>query len=292
MVTLSSVPEDITSGADPSGDTVSEGPSGNTMPTDPSGDTGPVNTSDSGDSSDTSEGSTMPPAPGAPVFLSLQTNVSKITAGESVTFTAVLTDPDGVEDIVGGTLSDPSGAIGYGPFVAAGQEGTYSISISWDAMQQAEAIYFEATDLGRMFRAEFYDQAANKVSMDVNLTLTCDEGSACDGVCTDLMTNDAHCGTCNKECEGGCDAGFCAPKWGACIDMNSGFATCSIYCASLTETCVESGCGPNEGTVFVFYNSGDCEAHSGDGSLQEPCDAVQTWGFSRTVVKCCCSDTK
>lgn len=42
--------------------------------------------------------------PGAPVFLSLKTNVSKITAGETVVFTAILTDPDGVADIVGGEL--------------------------------------------------------------------------------------------------------------------------------------------------------------------------------------------
>lgn len=43
-------------------------------------------------------------ADGGPVFLSFSTNVGKITQGESVTFTALLTDPDGVDDIVGGSL--------------------------------------------------------------------------------------------------------------------------------------------------------------------------------------------
>ena len=116
--------------------TTSTNPSGETM-------TDPGESSDSSETTPTTEMSTSEPTPGAPVFLSLQTNVAKITAGESVIFTAVLTDPDGVDDIVGGTLSDESGVIGYGPFVAAGQEGTYSITLSWDAMHQADAIEFE-----------------------------------------------------------------------------------------------------------------------------------------------------
>ena len=70
--------------------------------------TGPT----SGGPTPTSDDSSSMPVEGAPVFLSLQTNVAKITAGESVTFTAVLTDPDGVDDIVGGTLSDLTGKIG------------------------------------------------------------------------------------------------------------------------------------------------------------------------------------
>jgi hypothetical protein len=118
----------------PSEDSMSD-PSGNTVPTDP------------GESSDSSpEDTTSAQVPGAPVFLSLQTNASSLTAGESITFTAVLIDPDGVDDIVGGTLSDLTGMIGYGPFVAAGQPGTYSIMVSWDAMHQAEPIEFENTD--------------------------------------------------------------------------------------------------------------------------------------------------
>ena len=102
----------------PSEGTVTVGSEGSTG----AGDTGPT----SGGPTPTSDDATTAPVEGAPVLLSLQTNVPKITAGESVTFTAILTDPDGVDDIVGGTLSDTTGSIGYGPFVAAGQPGTYS----------------------------------------------------------------------------------------------------------------------------------------------------------------------
>lgn len=59
-------------------------------------------------------------------------------------------------------------------------------------MQQADPIEFENADLMRAFRAEFYDQAVHKVHQDTKLTLmcaTCATGSACDGVCTDLMAD-------------------------------------------------------------------------------------------------------
>ena len=244
------------------------------------------------DSTPTSGDSSSGPVEGAPVIISLETNVSKITAGESVIFTAVLTDPDGVEDIVGGTLSDESGQIGYGPFVAAGQEGTYSISLSWEAMHQAEAIQFEGMDLARVFRAEFYDQAVHKVQQDVELMLTCAEGSACDGVCTDIMANGEHCGACGKVCDGGCDTGQCAPEWGECLIMSSGFDTCSMYCTSVGEACVENGCGPNDGTIRAFSQQINCKDEVLGTSIPEPCDTIQTWGIGGQVVQCCCTDTK
>jgi hypothetical protein len=226
---------------------------------------------------------------GAPVIISLQTNVTKITAGESVLFTAVLTDPDGFDDIAGGTLSDQSGMIGFGPFVAAGQEGTFSISLSWGAMHQAEPIQFEEMDAMRVFRAEFFDQAANKVNKDVNLTLTCAEGSACDGVCVDVMTEGNHCGACGMVCEGGCDDGKCAPKWGECVRFDEGFDTCDQICAASGEACIDKGCESN--TWRGYPANEDCEEGMFDIYHDEPCGQIQTWPLSGSVIQCCCTDT-
>ena len=292
LTTMTSVSASMTASMNPSGDTGPTDPSGDTGPTEPSGDTTPTESSDSSETNQTSDESTSAPLPGAPVFLSLQTNVSKVTAGESVTFTAVLTDPDGVEDIVGGTLSDQTGMIGYGPFVAAGQEGTYSIMVSWDAMNQAETIQFEGMDLARVFRAEFYDQAANKVSKDANLTLTCAEGSACDGVCTDLASNDNHCGTCGHACDAGCSASLCKPKFGGCIDKNSGFATCDAYCGSVGESCVENGCGMYSMTIRAYSGPTECAENFVVNEFHEPCDKVRSWAAGEAAVKCCCTDTQ
>ena len=284
MTTVTSVSGTMTATMSPSEGTATTGSEGSTD----AGDTGPT----SGSPTPTSDDATTTPVEGAPVILSLQTNVPKITAGESVTFTAVLTDPDGVDDIVGGTLSDTTGNIGYGPFVAAGQPGTYSITVSWDAMQQAEPIEFENADLMRVFRAEFYDQAAHKVHQDTSLALTCATGSACGGVCTDLMTDDMHCGACSGVCKDGCSAGQCIPAWGECIVMSSGFETCDAYCASVGEACVENACGVVSATVRAFSQLTKCEQEVGPGSIKEPCNTIQTWGISRPVVQCCCTDTK
>lgn len=266
----------------------------------PSGGTEPTGSGDSDDSGGTmssadettvpTTSATNPLDPGSPVFLSLQTNVSKITAGESVRFTAVLTDPDGVDDIVGGTLSDQTGMSGYGPFVAAGQEGTYSIELSWDAVHQAEAIQFEGMDLVRVFRAEFYDQSANKVSKDVDMTLACAEGSACDGVCTNIMTDQVHCGACDKACGAGCAVGECIPTWGECITPQSGFDTCDAYCTSVGEMCVENGC-QFETTIRAYKALVDCNNEVAVNFAPEPCDLSQSWSLGREVVRCCCTET-
>lgn len=276
LTTPTTVSTTMSPTSDPSGDT--------SEPGDSSDSTDPTPTGDSVESSDTT------PVEGAPVIVSLQTNVTKITAGESVLFTAVLTDPDGLDDIAGGTLSDQSGMIGFGPFVAAGQEGTFSISLSWDAVHQADPIEFEGMDLVRVFRAEFYDQAANKVSQDVNLMLTCAEGSACDGVCTDITTDTNHCGGCGAACEGGCQGGKCAPKWYECIVENDGFSACDQYCASVAEVCVENGCGLGA-TILAYDLAPHCMDEDYDMPYLEPCDKVQSWDFGRQVIQCCCTDS-
>ena len=196
-----------------------------------------------------------------------------------------------MDDIVGGELSDESGMIGYGPFVAAGQEGTYSITLSWDAMHQAEPIYFEGMDQARVFRAEFYDQAANKVSQDVITMLTCAEGSACDGVCIDIMADANHCGSCAGICEGGCDMGKCAPKYGECFDMASPIETCAAYCASVGEVCVESGC-EGDATMRGFPAPNDCPNTGFYTPYAEPCDMVQPWSAGRKIIQCCCTDSR
>lgn len=272
MTTVTSVSTTMSASTNPSEDTVTSGP---------------AESSDSGDPTPTGD---TAPVEGAPVILSLQSNVSKITAGESVIVTAVLTDPDGVEDIVGGTLSDEVGMIVYGPFVAAGQVGTYSISLSWDAAHQAEPIQFEDMELVRVFRAEFYDQAANKVNKDINLTLTCAEGSACDGVCTDISSNAEHCGACERSCEGGCEAGACLPQWGECIDNNSGIDTCEASCASIGEACVENGCELNS-TIRAYGIPMFCVEETPYNVISEPCNKIQDWGPGATAVQCCCTDT-
>src|SRR5262245_1965863 len=65
-----------------------------------------------------------------PVILSLTTNVSDITQGESIRIVAVVAEPSGLQNLVGGTLTTPDGSKAYSGFVAANQ-GTYNLDLSW-----------------------------------------------------------------------------------------------------------------------------------------------------------------
>ena len=46
--------------------------------------------------------------------------------GQTVVFTAVVTDPDGIEDLIGGTLEDPTTGGTYGAIATSASEGSYS----------------------------------------------------------------------------------------------------------------------------------------------------------------------
>src|SRR5690606_24961768 len=150
-------------------------------------------------------------------------------------------DPDGLDDIAGGTLFTDDGGFSYGPFVSAGQEGTYSISVSWAEIDQVATIDFESYELDRVFRAEFFDKDGHKVAMNTAITLRCDGGGACDGSCKDFQNDGANCGSCDKACEGGCGEAQCLPIFGTCIALDDGFSTCDDYCQSINEQCVVDG---------------------------------------------------
>ena len=243
----------------------------------------------SGTGSGTGSETTMGEA-GAPFFISFSTNVGQITDGESVIFTAIVSDPDGFGDIAGGTLFTQDGKFSYGPFVSAGQEGTYSITVSWAAIDQVEAIEFENLEEERVFRAEFFDKGGHKVAQETTIKLRCDGGGACGGGCKDFKTDGANCGGCGVVCTNGCEGALCLPVRGECINSQSGFSDCNAYCQSVAEMCVAQGC---EGATFLGYDSMlICQGEKGAFLYDDPCNAPQTWDANRSAIRCCCSETK
>ncbi len=145
-------------------------------------------------SSSTNTGTDAPPgtgptSPNAPRFLTFGTNVTSLTKDQSVTFTAVLTDPDGIDDLIGGSLVSLDEATQYGAFATTGQEGAYTMQLSWAAINQAAELTFHKTTT-RSYRAVFYDVAGHRVSKDVMLSMTCPE-NACDGNCYDFCVEES-----------------------------------------------------------------------------------------------------
>ena len=67
-------------------------------------------------------------------------------------------------------------------FRSAGAGGAYSLDLTWDQLDQAQSIGFDKQGT-RSLSAEFYDTDGNKVSSNLDLTLTCGGDPACAGKC-------------------------------------------------------------------------------------------------------------
>lgn len=127
--------------------------------------------------------SDMPPTGGGLTILTFDTNYSQITQGQSITFRVSLTDPSDLQNVKGDLLS-PDGKTKYGSFVA-GQPGKYSLTLSWDQINQAQEIDF-ANRIERQFVAQFSDSAGVPITKSAWLPFYCDNNQvAYKGTCSD-----------------------------------------------------------------------------------------------------------
>jgi hypothetical protein len=183
-------------------------------------------------------------APGGPSFLSFGTNVTTLKQNETVIFSAVVTHPEGLDHIAGGTLTDASGAIQYGAFGSGTQKGGYSIELSWGEINQSEPINFASSDQ-RAFVAQFFDTDGRRSTKSITLTLSCDGKAACNGVCTDVTSDINNCGSCGNVCPTAqkCNAGVCGAPPMPGIKIVTTPQSCDSVCAQSNLTCDSTGAG-------------------------------------------------
>jgi hypothetical protein len=209
----------------------------------------------------------------------LGTNVQSITEGESVTFTAVVTDPDGIDDVIGGTLGDGNGNY-YGAFATSGQEGAYEMVVSWGQIDQVASINLAmGATTQRMFVAEFYDQGGHTTQKSVSVSLSCLAIAACNGKCMDLSQDSENCGACGQACAGGvpCYKSHCA----ALSSCNtSTVTTCNAACAAAGKTCADK-CGPGNVYGGVYFSATNCTGTAVNALCATSVSAAPT-------TKCCC----
>jgi hypothetical protein len=221
-----------------------------------------------------------PPEPGAPVLLAFGTSATEVSEGESVVFSAVVTDPDGIDDVIGGVLRTDAGAI-LGAFATAENEGAYSLSITWAELDQQQDITFASGGSQvRNFVAEFFDQTGRSVTHAASVTVTCHGKGACDAHCIDLQNDDLNCGTCGNKCDAlhVCGVGNCISA-SSCVPKQ---ASCDVICQGMGKTCVDK-CFQNNGTGFgaKVYPLAAC----GGTSVVTFC--AQNLATA-TTVQCCC----
>jgi hypothetical protein len=241
------------------------------------------------------DGDTTGPSGGPPMIVDFGTNVTSITEGESVVFTATVIDPDGPDDVQGGSLKSQDGAINYGGFADQGN-GTYSIEISWSQINQTDTLEFDGMET-RTFRAEFFDNMANSASEMTDIDFTCAGGCAWDGTCPDTQNDDDHCGTCGHACtviwdDGHCAAGACGPTYSECAVMADPPVNCTQVCGARGQACSEDGCGDGGVHVVWFSDQGQCEnLNAASGGVYLTCTTAPTsvvGAVGVTNYRCCC----
>lgn len=137
---------------------------------------------------------------GAPRIISFSANTTQYTGGALI-FSAIVTDPDGVDDLIGGQLSAPSGGT-YGSFATAAQEGAYSLSLDRNALHQVDPLIGPPGGIDRRFIAQFFDQSGSSARQELTIHVACpgSSESLCGTECADLSADDFQCGVCGRSC--------------------------------------------------------------------------------------------
>jgi hypothetical protein len=144
------------------------------------------------------------PSETGPQIVAFSTNVTSIEPKQSVTFTAIVIDADGIDNVIGGTLAAEASSRTYGAFVTAAAEGAYSLTLSWTQIQQATPLPDDSTEGKLTFEAKFFDAQGHSVTETVELELLCDDDGGdnvcCEGESVDTTSDDNHCGECANAC--------------------------------------------------------------------------------------------
>jgi hypothetical protein len=181
----------------------------------------------------------------SPRILTINTNTTKLDEHGTLAVTAVVTDPDGVDDLIGGALVDPDSGSTYGAFATSAAEGAYEINLTWGAIEQVRDIDTPIGGATRDFRARFYDQGGNTAEESVTVMLHCSMSgyALCGGACVDLGTDPENCGKC----------GNTIPDGAECVGGQPG---CVMGPENTAAACSD-GCS-NDGDAYIDCNDYDC----------------------------------
>lgn len=186
-----------------------------------------------------------PPSEDRPRILTMSSNVTTLDNQGTLVITAVVTDPDGVDDLIGGALVDPDSNATYGAFATSAAEGAYEIRLTWGQLNEVRRIDAPVAGAPREFLAQFYDVAGHVADEELSIKLRCatEDLGVCDGVCTDLATDPENCGTCDSV----------VPSGSVCVN---GMPACAPGPESTPAACSD-GCS-NDGDIYVDCNDFNC----------------------------------
>jgi hypothetical protein len=173
-----------------------------------------------------------------PVLVTLETNVSELLDGVTVTILAAVSDPDGPQDLVGGILRTADGEL-LGAFEARSQ-GLFQLELGWPAFAAVEPFDFYGSE-SRDFRASFTDFQGEEAAQALTLAFRCPDLSGGCGSGCQRLDLDSACGACGRACGQGeeCDPlqdpPACAPRSVSIAEFGPAFGV--EYCEMLFRCC-------------------------------------------------------
>jgi hypothetical protein len=191
------------------------------------------------------EGTDRPPADNDPIIITFSANQDLVNEEGRVVFTAVVTDPDGIDDLIGGVLTTADGDVTFGSFITAAAEGAYSLTLNLSDVTSALPDEFMSAQTVT-FVGTFFDQGGREVSSEpVEVAFVCGGGNPfCDTQCTSWFRAFQECETASWEC------------------LSSENTNCQEMCTDYGEQCVlETWVSPGE------CSGGNSGAQCGDGDM-------------------------
>ncbi len=219
---------------------------------------------------------------GAPQIVSLTTNINTMGPDDTLVISAVITDPDGAADLLGGQLFDANGQSSYGSF--AGTGGSYTFDLTWQQLRTLEEIEAPAGATSRALRATFFDQQGSSSSRDLNIRLECDapDDAICSGSCADLQTDSNNCGSCGNS-EGSdefdcVDGSFTCPGGGElcggeCVDLDL-FSDDPENCGTCGNACSDNVSGGSNDVVDQGCFDANCFYLVLELATADSCDSI------------------
>ena len=194
----------------------------------------------------------IPPHPLGPSIQSFSSSANRLDDNDSVTLTVVVSDPDGIEDIIGPLLLEPLSGATLGT-LSQSAPGTFTTTIDWDLLASVEPIEFQRGGEKRFVRVQFSDNAGHKVTHTQQLDLFCaSDAPACDSSCGSVR-----CPGQDNECLN--TSGTTVSNNDLCSVCNIGCAACSNGCACFNES---PSCNGNTDCVVQVNGNGEIEGES------------------------------
>jgi len=140
-------------------------------------------------------GSSAQSDPGGPEVQSIFASPARLENNAATVITVQLTDPDGLDDVVGGLLVAEEAGEVIRPFIQV-SGGTFSVNLDWYDLDKTVGVEFVSEQTYRL-RAEFTDAAGHRGWSTIDVTLACDV-AACGGSCIDSEYDQDECETCDE----------------------------------------------------------------------------------------------